>query len=122
MRRALGDVAADEHPTPDDVAGGPAGTLPLSYPPGERFHYSHATDVLGFLVGRIEGKPFGEVLKDRIFGPLGMTDTDFYVPAGKARPAGHPLSDERPGRPGAAVRSRTSTPTSRPPIAAAAAG
>jgi len=59
------------------------GGLPLSFPPGERFHYSHATDVLGFLVGRIEGKPFRDVLFERIFDPLGMVDTDFYVPPGK---------------------------------------
>jgi CubicO group peptidase (beta-lactamase class C family) len=59
------------------------GTLPLSYPPGERFHYSHATEVLGFLVARIEGKPLGQVLKDRIFAPLGMPDTDFWCPPEK---------------------------------------
>jgi CubicO group peptidase (beta-lactamase class C family) len=59
------------------------GGLPLSYPPGERFHYSHATEVLGFLVARIEGKPLGQVLKDRIFGPLGMHDTDFWCPPEK---------------------------------------
>ena len=60
------------------------GSLPLSYPPGERFHYSHATEVLGFLVARIEGKPLGQVLKDRIFGPLGMADTDFWAPPERA--------------------------------------
>ncbi|THD61237.1 serine hydrolase [Phenylobacterium sp.] len=59
------------------------GTLPLSYPPGERFHYSHATEVLGYLVARIEGKPLGQVLKDRIFTPLGMADTDFWCPPEK---------------------------------------
>jgi CubicO group peptidase (beta-lactamase class C family) len=59
------------------------GELPLSYPPGERFHYSHATDVLGFLAARIDGKPLGEVLKARIFGPLGMVDTAFWVPPEK---------------------------------------
>ena len=59
------------------------GSLPLSYSPGERFHYSHATEVLGFLVARIEGKPLGQVLKDRIFGPLGMVDTDFWAPPEK---------------------------------------
>jgi len=56
------------------------GELPLSYEPGERFHYSHATDVLGFLVARIEGKPLGQVLKERIFDPLGMNDTAFWLP------------------------------------------
>src|SRR6185369_14843988 len=59
------------------------GGLPLSYPPGERFNYSHSTEVLGFLVARIEGKPLGQVLKDRIFGPLGMSDTDFWAPPAK---------------------------------------
>jgi CubicO group peptidase (beta-lactamase class C family) len=78
------------------------GTLPLSYPPGERFHYSHATDVLGFLVARIEGKPLGQVLRERIFDPLGMADTFFWVPPEKrhrlarlykAPPEGGPLQD-----------------------------
>jgi CubicO group peptidase (beta-lactamase class C family) len=59
------------------------GGLPLSYPPGERFHYSHATEVLGYLAARIEGKPLGQVLKDRIFTPLGMSDTDFWCPPEK---------------------------------------
>ena len=78
------------------------GSLPLSYPPGERFHYSHATDVLGFLVARIEGKPLGQVLRERIFEPLGMHDTDFWQPPEKrgrmarlykAPPEGGPLED-----------------------------
>jgi CubicO group peptidase (beta-lactamase class C family) len=55
------------------------GSLPLSFAPGDRFHYSHATDVLGFLVARIEGKSLGETLKARIFDPLGMVDTDFWA-------------------------------------------
>lgn len=59
------------------------GELPLSFEPGERFHYSHATDVLGFLVARIEGKPLGQVLKARIFDPLGMNDTAFWIPPEK---------------------------------------
>ena len=87
--------------TPDDWLRA-LGTLPLSYPPGERFHYSHATDVLGFLVARIEGKPLGQVLSERIFEPLGMKDTDFWQPAEKrgrmaklykAPPEGGPLED-----------------------------
>lgn len=59
------------------------GELPLTYQPGERFHYSHATEVLGFLVARIEGRPLGEVLKARIFDPLGMVDTGFWMPPEK---------------------------------------
>ena len=58
-------------------------TLPLSFPPGERFHYSHSTDVLGFLVGRIAGMGFREFLMERIFKPLGMVDTDFWCPPEK---------------------------------------
>ena len=58
-------------------------TLPLLFQPGERFHYSHSTDVLGFLVGRIAGMPFRDFLMQRIFKPLGMVDTDFYVPPEK---------------------------------------
>jgi CubicO group peptidase (beta-lactamase class C family) len=80
-QRALGDVL-NIATTPDDWMKA-LGDLPLSYAPGERFHYSHATDVLGFLVGRIEGKPFRQVLFERIFEPLGMVDTDFYVPPDK---------------------------------------
>nr|QQZ52047.1 beta-lactamase family protein [Phenylobacterium glaciei] len=52
-------------------------------PAGERFHYSHATDVLGFLVGRIAGTGFREFLMERIFQPLGMVDTDFWCPPEK---------------------------------------
>ena len=58
-------------------------SLPLSYPPGERFHYSHATDVLGFLVGRAAGTSYRDFIMTRILAPLGMRDTDFYVPKEK---------------------------------------
>jgi CubicO group peptidase (beta-lactamase class C family) len=57
--------------------------LPLLYQPGDRFHYSHATEVLGFLVGRIGGGAFRDVLMDRLLKPLGMADTDFWVPPAK---------------------------------------
>ena len=40
--------------------------------------------MLGYLVGKISGMPFEQFLKERIFNPLGMTDTDFLVPADKA--------------------------------------
>jgi CubicO group peptidase (beta-lactamase class C family) len=80
-QEALGDVLSSEM-APDAWLAA-LGKLPLSFAPGERFHYSHATDVLGFLVGRIEGKSFRDVLMERIFGPLGMVDTDFWVPPAK---------------------------------------
>jgi CubicO group peptidase (beta-lactamase class C family) len=53
--------------------------LPLVHQPGDRLTYSHATDVLGILMSRIEGKPLHDVLAERIFEPLGMTDTGFFV-------------------------------------------
>jgi CubicO group peptidase (beta-lactamase class C family) len=53
--------------------------LPLVHQPGDRLTYSHAIDVLGVLISRIEGKPFYQVLDERILQPLGMTDTGFFV-------------------------------------------
>ena len=58
-------------------------TVPLSYAPGERWHYSHATDVLGFIAERIEGKPLRDVLLERVLEPIGMMDTDFWIPPHK---------------------------------------
>jgi CubicO group peptidase (beta-lactamase class C family) len=58
--------------------------IPLEFSPGEAWNYSVSADVLGYLVGKISGKPFEQFLKERIFEPLGMTDTDFFVPADKA--------------------------------------
>jgi CubicO group peptidase (beta-lactamase class C family) len=78
---ALGDVLSQ--PLSPDAWMRALASLPLSYPPGERFHYSHATDVLGFLVGRVAGMDFRRFLIERIFEPLGMNDTDFYVPPEK---------------------------------------
>ena len=58
--------------------------IPLEFSPGEAWNYSVSTDVIGYLVGKISGIPFEQFLKERIFNPLGMTDTDFFVPAEKA--------------------------------------
>jgi CubicO group peptidase (beta-lactamase class C family) len=78
---ALGDPGMNRSTVDEWLAA--LGTLPLAYQPGERFHYGHSTDVLGFLIGRVEGKPFRQVLQERIFAPLGMTDTDFWLPHAK---------------------------------------
>ncbi len=53
--------------------------LPLVHQPGDRVTYSHAIDLLGVIASRIEGKPFHQVLDERILGPAGMTDTGFFV-------------------------------------------
>jgi CubicO group peptidase (beta-lactamase class C family) len=78
---ALDDPAMN-HLTPDEWFAG-LGRLPLLCQPGERFQYGQSSDVLGFLIGRVEGKPFREVLRERIFAPLGMPDTDFWLPQAK---------------------------------------
>jgi CubicO group peptidase (beta-lactamase class C family) len=57
--------------------------LPLLYQPGTRFNYSVSADVLGRVVEVVSGKPFDAFLAERIFQPLGMVDTTFYVPAEK---------------------------------------
>ena len=87
----------------DDLA-----KIPLEFSPGEAWNYSVSTDVIGYLVGKISGKPFEQFLKERIFNPLGMNDTDFFVPPRKPiawRPA------IRPTR--AASRCRTTRPRVR---------
>ncbi|MCW8278459.1 beta-lactamase family protein [Pseudomonas sp. PCH199] len=53
--------------------------LPLEFAPGTGWNYSVATDVLGVVISRIENKPLGEVLRERIFAPLGMLDTGFQL-------------------------------------------
>src|ERR1700751_903593 len=58
--------------------------IPLEFSPGEAWNYSVSTDVIGYLIGMISGKPFEQFLKERIFEPLEMKDTDFFVPPGKA--------------------------------------
>ncbi|MBR9921052.1 MAG: beta-lactamase family protein [Bacteroidetes bacterium] len=57
--------------------------LPLLNQPGELFNYGRSTDLLGILIATIEEKPLGRVMKEKIFDPLGMTDTFFEVPESK---------------------------------------
>ena len=57
--------------------------LPLAYEPGSSWRYSVATDVCARLVEIISGKAFDEFLREDIFLPLGMLDTDFWVPEDK---------------------------------------
>ena len=79
---ALGSLI-DNPMTPDEWMAAIA-SLPLTYQPGERMHYSHATEVLGYVAMRAAGAPTLEaLLRDRIFAPLGMNDTSFWVPPEK---------------------------------------
>jgi CubicO group peptidase (beta-lactamase class C family) len=59
------------------------GELPLMHQPGERWMYNTSAIVLGILIGRATGARLDAVLRERLFGPLGMDDTDFHVPAAK---------------------------------------
>lgn len=58
-------------------------SLPLVNQPGELFNYGKATDLLGILIAKIEGKSLGKVMEEKIFNPLAMTDTFFDIPTNK---------------------------------------
>ncbi len=59
--------------------------LPLVNQPGELFNYGKSTDLLGILISSIEGKSLGKIMEEKIFIPLGMTDTFFEVPNNKRK-------------------------------------
>jgi CubicO group peptidase (beta-lactamase class C family) len=82
IRRACAETLGaqiDSSLTPDEWIARLA-TLPLIDQPGAGFHYGISTDLLGFLIARLEGESLGTVLQKRIFAPLGMRDTGFIVP------------------------------------------
>ncbi len=57
--------------------------IPLDFSPGTRWNYSISIDVMGYLVEKLSGMSFGEFLRTRLFEPLGMNDTAFWVPPEK---------------------------------------
>lgn len=59
------------------------GNLPLACQPGERWFYHMSAEILGVLISRVAGQSLGQFLRERIFDPLGMKDTGFYVPQEK---------------------------------------
>ncbi len=73
---------ADADSTIKDVAE-KLGKIPLVHQPGTRWRYSISTNILGYLVEVVSGKPFDRFLRERLFAPLGMDDTSFYVPEEK---------------------------------------
>jgi CubicO group peptidase (beta-lactamase class C family) len=60
------------------------GSLPLVYQPGEKWLYNSGSDILGVLIARASETSLGAFLRERIFEPLGMKDTGYFVPAEKA--------------------------------------
>src|SRR5690349_20233792 len=90
-----GDIDSDV--APDDWIARLA-ALPLIDQPGATLHYGHSTDLLGFLIARMEDAPLGDVLERRIFGPLGMKDTGFTVPRAKRDRRAKPHGFDDAGR------------------------
>ncbi|MYI74385.1 MAG: beta-lactamase family protein [Acidobacteria bacterium] len=73
---------ADRDETVGDVMARLA-ELPLDGHPGEAWIYGFNTDILGAMIEKLSGQTLGEFLGERLFGPLGMDDTHFFLPAGK---------------------------------------
>ena len=67
------------------------GALPLYFEPGTAWHYGHSTDVLGAILEVADSKTLDVVLQERIFDPLGMDDTWFWVPAREAFRVAEPI-------------------------------
>lgn len=74
------------------AAGNPADTMdyanrigqqPLAFHPGDQWQYGTSADILGAVIEDVSGKKFGDFLKEELFEPLGMMDTDFWVPEEK---------------------------------------
>jgi len=74
----IGPPNPDVQPDPDTWIAG-LGSLPLVAQPGERWLYNTGASVLGVLLARATGQPFGEVLRTRLFEPLGMRDASFWA-------------------------------------------
>jgi CubicO group peptidase (beta-lactamase class C family) len=70
------------------------GAAPLAHHPGTVWEYSLSSDILGRVVEAASGKRLGEFLDERLFKPLGMGDTSFSVPAGKAGRVAQPLATD----------------------------
>jgi CubicO group peptidase (beta-lactamase class C family) len=99
----LGPPNPEVPPDPDTWMAG-LGSLPLLAQPGQRWLYNTGAHVLGVLVARAAGMPFPEVLRSRIFDPLGMRDTGFvagdlrrFATAYRPTPDGLVVSDEPDG-------------------------
>jgi CubicO group peptidase (beta-lactamase class C family) len=86
--KAVGGLPGFGMPNPawpggDDAFLRDLGKLPLQAQPGERWLYTLGANLLGVLVARATGRPLDAVLRERVLDPLGMADTDFFVPPGK---------------------------------------
>jgi CubicO group peptidase (beta-lactamase class C family) len=96
-------------PDPDTWIAG-LGSLPLIAQPGEHWLYHTGASVLGVLLARAAGQPFAEVLRTRIFEPLGMRDTGFWTSQ-----TGRMATAYRSGKAGLAVLDEPGRDWSKPP-------
>jgi CubicO group peptidase (beta-lactamase class C family) len=78
----MGPPSPSSMPAPDEWIRR-LGRLPLMHQPGEKWMYNTGSDVLGVLIARASGQPLETFLRERLFEPLGMSDTGFSVPAEK---------------------------------------
>jgi CubicO group peptidase (beta-lactamase class C family) len=75
-------------------------SVPLAFQPGTTWHYSLSSDMLGRVVERASGKRLGDFLQERVFAPLKMRDSAFWVPAAKTSRVAESLEKDRfAGRP-----------------------
>ncbi len=87
IQKALAEAGLAPGPTlaaiPPNEYMARLGRIPLAYQPGEQWMYHTGSDILGVLIARVTGQPLEAFFRERIFVPLGMSDTSFYVPAAK---------------------------------------
>ncbi|HYX88051.1 MAG TPA: serine hydrolase domain-containing protein [Gaiellaceae bacterium] len=88
--------------------------VPMLRHPGDAWLYNTCSDIQGTLIARVSGRPLPEFLAERVFGPLGMTDTGFHVPEGKL--------DRLPARHGSDVMPIDERLWREPPIFPSGAG
>ena len=89
----FGPPAPDTQPDPDTWIAG-LGSLPLIAQPGERWMYNTGASVLGVLLARAAGQPLADVMRTRLFEPLGMRDTAFWTSqAGRLATSYQPTSE-----------------------------
>lgn len=81
--KGLGFTANPQTVAPPDEWMRNLGELPLAYQPGERWLYGLGSNILSVLIARAARQPLDEFLQERLFGPLGMVDSGFFVPASK---------------------------------------
>ncbi len=86
-RNLAGDMTARE-------LAGKIGEMPVYFEPGSAWHYGHSTDVLGAVIEVAADQPLDELLQERIFDPLGMDETWFYIPVSKANRVAEPIHGE----------------------------